>query len=142
MKNKMMPVVAVLVTEAELFAATWCAQDISFEMQILESMGLKVKKPMRMNVDNKGAKDLCDNLTVDGRTRNVEVKQMFLRKLKESKVVNTNWIPREEMSSNIYIKNLQGLFLKHGSKFDGKYQYMKIENECRNSQRRGCQSEI
>jgi hypothetical protein len=68
MKNKMMPIVAVSITEAELFAATCCAQDMLFEMScaqnmlfemiILESMGLKVKKPMILNVDNKGAKDL------------------------------------------------------------------------------------
>jgi hypothetical protein len=46
------------------------------------------------NVDNKGAKDLWDNWSVGGRSRHVEVKQMFLRELKESKVINTNWIPR------------------------------------------------
>jgi hypothetical protein len=93
-------------------------------------MGLKVKKPMILNVDNKGAKDLCDNWSVGGRTRHVEVKQMFLRELKESKVIDTNWIPGEEMQSDIYTKNLAGpLFEKHGSKFVGKDEYMKIKSE-------------
>ena len=130
MKSKMMPIVALSVTEAELFAATCCAQDMLFEMRILESMGLKVKKPMILNVDNKGAKDLCDNWSVGGRTRHVEVKQFFLRELEESKIINTNWIPGEEMRSDIYTKNLPGpLFEKHGSIFVGKDQYMKIESE-------------
>jgi hypothetical protein len=57
-------------------------------MQILESMGLKVKKSMILNVDNKGATDLCDNWSVGG-TRRVEVKQMLLRELKETKVLST-----------------------------------------------------
>ena len=93
-------------------------------------MGLKVKKPMILNVDNKGAKDLRDNWSVGGRTRHVEVKQMFLRELKESKVIDTNWIPGEEMRSDIYTKNLAGpLFEKHGSKFVGKDEYMKIKSE-------------
>jgi hypothetical protein len=55
---------------------------------------------------------------------------MFLRELKESKVIDTNWIPGEEMRSDIYTKNLAGpLFEKHASKFDGKDEYMKIESE-------------
>jgi hypothetical protein len=33
-----MPIVALSVTEAELFAATCCAQDMLFELRVLESM--------------------------------------------------------------------------------------------------------
>jgi hypothetical protein len=125
LKSKMMPIVALSVTEAELFAATCCAQDMLFEMRILASMGLKVfKKPMRLYVDNKGAKDLCDNWSVGGRTRHVEVKQLFLRELKESKHIDTNWIPGEEMASDIYTNNLPGpSFDKHRSKFVGVDEY-------------------
>jgi hypothetical protein len=53
MKSKMMPIVALSVTQAELFAATCCAQDMLFEMRVLEPIGLKVKKPMFLKVDNK-----------------------------------------------------------------------------------------
>jgi hypothetical protein len=138
MKSKMMPIVALSVTEAKLFVATCCAQDILFEMRILESMGLKVKKPMILNVDNKGATDLYNNWRVGGRTRHVKVKQMFWRELKESKIIDTNWIPQDEMWSDIYTKNLPGpLFEKYGSKYVGNYQYMKNENEWYDSQRRG-----
>jgi hypothetical protein len=60
----------------------------------------------------------------------VVVKQMFIRELKESKMTAINWIPGEEISSNIYTKNLQGpLFQKHGAKFVGEDQYMKLHNE-------------
>ncbi len=113
------------VTEAVLFAETCCAQDMLFEMRVLESMGLKVKLPMKLYVDNKGAKDLCDNWSVGGRTRHVKVKQLFLRELKESKLIDVNWIPGDEMTSDIYTKNLPGpLFDKHGSKFVGADEYM------------------
>ena len=43
-KSKMQQSVTLSVTEAELVAATSCAQDILFIMQVLESFGLKVKK--------------------------------------------------------------------------------------------------
>jgi hypothetical protein len=68
-----MPIVASSVTEAELFAVTCCAQDMLFKMRVLESMGLKVKKTMTLKVDNKGAKDLCDNWSVGGRALRIYV---------------------------------------------------------------------
>ena len=43
-----------------------CAQDMLFLMW-LESIGLKVRKPMVLMVDNIGAKDLANNWSVEGR---------------------------------------------------------------------------
>ena len=57
-------------------------------MRLMNSMKLKVKLPMVLYVDNKGAKDLCNNWTVGGRTRHIEVKQYFLRELKEAGIVH------------------------------------------------------
>jgi hypothetical protein len=65
--------VTLLVTEAKLVAATQYAQDMLFTMRAVESMGLKVKKPMILEIDNKGAVDLTHNWSVGGRTRHVEV---------------------------------------------------------------------
>ena len=45
MKSKMQSCVTLLVTEAELVSTTQCAQDMLYVMRMLESMGLKVKKP-------------------------------------------------------------------------------------------------
>jgi hypothetical protein len=72
LRSKMMPMVALSVTEAELFAAVMCLQDMLFIMRIIESMGLRVKKPMILEIDNKGAKDLVNNWSVGGRLRHVE----------------------------------------------------------------------
>jgi hypothetical protein len=82
-RSKMCQYVDLSVTESELGSTTEMAQDMLFAMHIIESMGLKVKKPMILCVDNKGAKDLANNWSVGGRTRHVEVWQYFLRELKE-----------------------------------------------------------
>ena len=63
-KSKMQQSVTLSVTEAELVAASLCAQDMLFIMRVLESTGLKVKKPMILKVDNKGTKDLANNWSV------------------------------------------------------------------------------
>jgi hypothetical protein len=69
-----------------------CVQDMLFIMRIIESMGLRVKKPMILEIDNKGAKDLVNNRSVGGRLRNVEVKQFFLRELKEQGLTVVKWL--------------------------------------------------
>ena len=124
-RSKMMPIVALSVTEAELFAATLCAQDMLFAMRILNSLGLKVELPMILEVDNRGAKDLTCNWTVGGRTRHVEVKQFFLRELREQGLIEVRWCNGESMTSDLFTKNLAGpLFDKHAQSFVGRDQYM------------------
>jgi hypothetical protein len=60
------------VTEAEMVAATECAQDMLYEKEVLESIGLRVRLPMNLQIDNKGFVDFtqswteeCDVLIVD-----------------------------------------------------------------------------
>ncbi len=114
--------VTLSVTEAELVAATQCAQDMLFAMRVVESMGLKVKKPMILEIDNKGAVDLTHNWSVGGRTRHVEVRQYFLRDLKEDGVIWSKWISGYSNSSDLFTKNLGGpLFEKHTSTYCGDY---------------------
>src|SRR5688572_28906430 len=101
-RSKLMPIVALSVTKAELFAAILCVQDMMFIMRLLNSMKLKVKLPMILYMDNKGAKDFCNSWSVDGRSRHIEVKQYFLQKLKEAGVVNVMWKSGAEMTSDMF----------------------------------------
>jgi hypothetical protein len=81
-RSNMMPIVALSVMEAELFAAVLCAHDMLFAMRILQNIGWKVKLPMKGKMDNKGAVDFNHNYSVGGRTRHIELKQYFLRECK------------------------------------------------------------
>jgi hypothetical protein len=129
-RSKMMPIIALSVTEAELFAATLCAQDMLFVMRILNCLGLKVELPMILEVDNRGAKDLTCNWSVGGRTRHVEVKQYFLRELRERNLIHVKWCSGDSMTSDLYTKNLAGpLFDKHAQSFVGHDEYMIIHGD-------------
>ena len=121
MASKMMPVMALSVTEAELHAAVQCVQDVMFAMRFMMSIGLKVKLPMSSEVDDEGAVDTCNNWTVGGRTQHVEVKQHSLWELKESGILKIQWKSGKEMTSDLFTKNLGGsLFEKHALEFAGK----------------------
>jgi hypothetical protein len=87
------------VTESELGGATETAQDMLFVMCIIESMGLTVKKPKILYVDNKGAKDLANNWSVGGRTRHVEVRHLLLKQ-KEQDLIHCVWTSGTTMSNN------------------------------------------
>ena len=58
--------VTLSVTEAEQAAAVTCAQDMVYQKNLLESIGLQVELPMILEVDNKGAVDLANNWSVGG----------------------------------------------------------------------------
>ena len=57
-------------------------------------------------MDNKRAVDLANNWSIDGRTRHVDVRQCFLRELKESKVMDIHWIKGLENDTDAFTKNL------------------------------------
>jgi len=122
--SKMMPIIALSVTEAELYAAIQCVMDMLFAMRVLLCIGIEVEFPMIIEVDNKGAVDLCNNWSVGGRTRHIEVKMYFLRELKEMGIVKVVWKKGDDMPSDLFTKNLGGTtFEKHASEFVGKDEY-------------------
>jgi hypothetical protein len=100
--------VALSVCEAEQTVGVLCAQDMLYIQNIFKSMGFKVKLPMTLKVDNKGAVDLANNWSIGGCTRHVDARQCFLRELKESKVMDIWWIKCSENNADSFTKNLDG----------------------------------
>ena len=74
----MQATVTLDVTTAEMVSVIQCAQNMLYEMRVLESMKLKVKKPMILEIGNKGAVDLSHSWSVSGRTRVESIHQNFL----------------------------------------------------------------
>ena len=62
--SKMMPIIALSVTEAELYAVVQCAQYLLFICRLLLSLGLEVKLPMILEIDNRGAFDFINGWSV------------------------------------------------------------------------------
>jgi hypothetical protein len=48
-------------TEAKLVSATTCAQSLLFHYRLLSDLGLRVRAPMILEIDNKGARVLVCN---------------------------------------------------------------------------------
>jgi hypothetical protein len=104
--------VALSSCKAELNAAVLCVQDMIFQKNMLELIGVKVEYPMVLEMDNRGAINLINSFSVGGRMQHINVKQCFLRELKEAKILVVKWIPGSENEADIFTKNLDGPIFK------------------------------
>ncbi len=67
---------------------------------------------MVLEMDNRGAINFINSFSVGGCTRHINVKQCFLRELKEAKILVVKWIPGSENEADIFTKNLDGPIFK------------------------------
>ena len=102
----MMPIVALSTTESELYSAVLTAMDMMFAYYIVVSLGLEVELPMILYVDNMGAVGLANNWSVGGRTRHVDVKQNYLRELKERGFIHVMHKSGKEIIPDVGTKNV------------------------------------
>ena len=108
MRSKKQPWVALSVTEAEAVAASDCVRDMMYGKNFLESMGLKVKLPMVIEIDNQGAIAIFNSWSISGNSRAVGVRYAYVRELKEAGIIEVKWISGEENPPDLFTKNLDG----------------------------------
>ena len=71
-KSKGMKSVTLSSTEAEFVALSEAAKEVRFVYQVLESVGIKVKLPIVVRVDNIGAIFMSNNVAISQRTKHVD----------------------------------------------------------------------
>ena len=94
-------------------------------MHFIEALEMTVEKPMELYMDNKGCFDLINNWSVAGRTRHVDSRKNFMRKLKKNRIIVPKWVAGENLSADLFTKNLGGPdFRRHGKEYVGNDKYM------------------
>ena len=87
-------------------------------------MGPTVQLPMVLGFYNQGDVDLANNWSVGGQMRHIDVRQCFLRQLKEAGILIVKWIPRSKNDSDIFTKNLDWpLFEQFSQVYVGEDEY-------------------
>ncbi len=129
-KSGMQKIVALSVSEAEIIALVQCIQEVMFVKKIIESIGLKVKLPIHVEVDNQATVDLVNGWSIAGGTKHSEVRIMWLRELKEKGILRVFWHPNDENESDVFTKNLaRGPFDKCVEKLIGRDEYFEQKEE-------------
>ena len=117
--------VSLSVTDSSLYSVVVVAQYMLYAMHFIEALEMTVEKPMELYMDNKGCFDLINNWSVAGRTRHVDSRKNFMRELKENKIIVPKWMAGENLSADLFTKNLGGPdFRRHGKEYVGHDKYM------------------
>ena len=73
--------VTLLSTEAECVAISESVRKLKFIYQVMRSLEIEVKLPIRVNVDNVGAIFLAKNKNASEKTKYVDVRHHYVREL-------------------------------------------------------------
>ena len=107
-------------TEAEYVAMSTLAQEIRFEQQLLDEIAEDEHiYPSIIYEDNIGAIFLAKNRQVGQRTKHIDIRAHFIRKMVEQKMLEVNFTKSENNYADILTKNVnQELFKKHSDQID------------------------
>ena len=84
------------------------AKEIKFVHQILLSIGMKVKTPITVRVDNVGAIFMAENVAVSQRTKHVDIRYKFLREMVQDRFLRIIFVKSAENVSDVMTKNTTG----------------------------------
>jgi hypothetical protein len=127
-KSNMQKIVTLSSTEAELIAMVSCIQEMMSVKKLLESLELKVELPMVVECDNKGAVDLVNGYQVGGGTKHIDIRNYFVRELKDNGIIKVKWISTDKNEADILTKNTRDMvYDSHIHAFVGIDEYMDMD---------------
>jgi len=104
-------------SEAEYIALSETAKEIVFLYQLVIEMGLEVKLPITVRVDNIGAMFMAENIAVSGKTKHVQVRYRFVNDLIEEGFLEVVFVGTLDNDADLFTKNVKGeLYDKHSEK--------------------------
>ena len=108
----------MISTEAEYVAVSELLKSIKFVVQLLGELGIDVKLPVKIYMDNLGAIHLVNNRKTGNRTKHIDIAHHFIREYIEDGVVEVEFVRSEENDSDVFTKNTSGeIFKRHTAKF-------------------------
>ena len=93
-------------SEAEYVALSEAVKEIKFVYQLLTCLGIKVKLPIIVRVDNVGAIFMSENVTSKGRTKHVDIRYHFVREFVEENFIKIIFVKTKENDADIFTKNV------------------------------------
>jgi hypothetical protein len=116
-KSKSKKSVSLSSSEAEFYAMSETAKEIKFVYQVLQSMGIEVRLPIIIRVDNIGAIFMAENMAVSQRTKHIDTRARFINEFVEDEFLRIIFVRSADNDADLYTKNLGGeLHGKHASK--------------------------
>jgi hypothetical protein len=93
-------------TEVEYVAVSEAVREVKFVYQVMESLKIKVKLTIRVNVHNVGAIFLVKKKNANERTKHVNARYHYVQELIKENFVEVVFVPTKENIVGIFTKNL------------------------------------
>jgi len=74
----------------------------------MQSIGISVKLPIIVRVDNVGAIFMAENLTTSQRTKHVDIRYHFVREFVEDGFIRIIFVRTKKNRADIFTKNVSG----------------------------------
>jgi len=104
--SKRQPCIATSSTEAEIIAASTCAQSLVFALRISRELGFMSDVPARLLVDNSGAVELSRDRKSCHRSRHVDRRYFKVRELVAEGWIHVEHVPTADNSADVLTKVL------------------------------------
>ena len=113
-KSKLQRTVALSSTEAEYYALSEATKEIKFLVQVMQSLGMQIRFPIIVRVDNVGAIFMAENNTATARTRHVDARYHFVREYVIEGYIKIIFVKTAENLSDGFTKNvIQEIYNQH-----------------------------
>ena len=94
--------------ESEYVALSEAAKEVKFVSMLLTSMGIKVKYPIIVRIDNVAAMFMAETENSTSRTRHVDVRYHFVREFVEEGFIKIVFVSSDKNLSDMFTKNVNG----------------------------------
>src|SRR5258706_2851509 len=105
-RSKLQSVVALSSTEFEYVRATPAIQEVVWLRDLLCELGITNKSPSTLHMDNQGAVSLTCRAGDSNKTKHINIRYHFIRSHIECKCIEVQYLPMDEMTADILMKNL------------------------------------
>ena len=92
--------------ESEYVALSEAAKEIKFVYQLLQSIGVEIKWPITVKVDNIGAIFMSENTLTSGWTKHVDVRYQYANEMVVDGFLKIKFVKTEENVADIFTKNV------------------------------------
>jgi hypothetical protein len=107
-KSKAQKSLALSSSEAEYYALSEAAKDITFVHMLLTSMGMQVILPIVVKVDNVGAIFMTENISTAGRTKHLDLRTRYVNTMAEEGFIKFEFVRSAQNKSDHLTKNVTG----------------------------------
>ncbi len=111
--SKKQRVVSLSTCEAEYIAIASCIQDLTWIKQFLSEIYNNLIIQITLYCDNQAAIQISNNDTLHDRSKHIDIKHHYIRKIIKSNLLELKWIPTNEQQADIFTKSLGHIQFKN-----------------------------